>query len=79
MINLNKENNQKVERLCEIINECETKADSMREEAVDLLHEASKLYNHIQLENGINYFHKNFPEVPQRFGILVGKLMEYRS
>lgn len=79
MINLNKGNNQKVERLCEMINECESKVDSMREEAVGLLHEASKLYDRIQSEKGINYFHKNFPEVPQKFGILVGKLMEYRS
>ncbi len=79
MINLNKDNNKKVERLCEIINECESKADSMREEAVVLLHEASKLYDHIQSEIGIRYISKNFPEVPQRFGILVGKLMEYRS
>ncbi len=79
MINLNKDSNKKVEKLYEILNECELKADSMREEAVFLLHEASKLYGNIQSETGIRYLSKNFPEFPERFGRLVGKLMEYRS
>lgn len=76
-MNNNKQN--KVERIYKLLDECEAKGITEREDSIKLLHESFSLYDEVRCIEGNNYCSRNLPDVPRRMNNLVTKLIEYNS
>lgn len=79
MIKIAKNEKQKVEKLYDIIKECESNPIDRRDESVKNLKDISLMYSQIQTEKGTNYCSKNFPDIPGRINNLINKIFEYNT
>lgn len=69
----------KVERMYNLLDECEAKGNAERENSIKLLQESLLLYKEVRHFKGTKYCSRNLPDFPVRINNLVTKLMEYNS